>query len=80
MNYTLGNTQNAFFIESFMDELADHIGQDPFELRRKLLANEPRMLATLELAAEKANWAALFQRVMHKVSRSTIASTHRGVM
>jgi len=52
----VGNTQNAFFIESFMDELADHIGQDPFELRQKLLANEPRMLATLELAAEKANW------------------------
>ena len=52
----VGNTQNAFFIESFMDELADHTGQDPFELRQKLLANEPRMLATLELAAEKANW------------------------
>jgi len=52
----VGNTQNAFFIESFMDELADHIGQDPFELRQKLLADEPRMLATLELAAEKANW------------------------
>jgi isoquinoline 1-oxidoreductase beta subunit len=52
----VGNTQNAFFIESFIDELADHMGEDPYELRKKLLHKEPRMLATLDLAAEKANW------------------------
>ena len=32
------------------------MGEDPFELRRTLLQKEPRMLATLELAAEKAEW------------------------
>ncbi len=52
----VGNTQNAFFIESFIDEIAHAAGQDPFELRRKLLAKEPRMLAVLELVAEKAGW------------------------
>jgi len=52
----VGNTTNAFFIESFIDEIADAGGQDPFELRQKLLQKEPRMLAVLELAAEKAGW------------------------
>ena len=52
----VGNTTNAFFIESFIDEIADASGQDPFELRQKLLQKEPRMLAVLELAAEKAGW------------------------
>jgi isoquinoline 1-oxidoreductase beta subunit len=32
-------------------------GKDPLELRRRLLAKNQRMLAALELAAEKAGWA-----------------------
>jgi len=31
-------------------------GKDPYELRRTLLANQPRMRAVLELVAQKANW------------------------
>ncbi len=58
----VGNTQNAFFIECFLDEVAAAAGQDPFELRQKLLAKEPRMLAVLELAAEKANWGGSLPR------------------
>jgi isoquinoline 1-oxidoreductase beta subunit len=52
----VGNTQHAFFIESFVDELAHATKQDPLALRRKLLAKEPRMLAVLDLAAEKAGY------------------------
>jgi isoquinoline 1-oxidoreductase beta subunit len=52
----VGNTQHAFFIESFVDELAAATKQDPYKLRQKLLAKEPRMLAVLNLAAEKAGW------------------------
>jgi isoquinoline 1-oxidoreductase beta subunit len=52
----VGNTQHAFFVESFVDELANATGQDPYQFRRKLLAKEPRMLAVLDLAAEKAGW------------------------
>jgi isoquinoline 1-oxidoreductase subunit beta len=50
------NSQNAFVNECFLDELAVAAGRDPFELRRELLKNNPRLLAVLELAAEKAGW------------------------
>jgi isoquinoline 1-oxidoreductase beta subunit len=53
---SVGYSQNAFFTESFIDELAAAGGKDPLELRRRLLAKNPRMLAALELAAEKAGW------------------------
>jgi isoquinoline 1-oxidoreductase beta subunit len=31
-------------------------GKDPYELRRNLLATQPRLRAVLDLAAQKANW------------------------
>ena len=52
----VGYTQNTFFVESFMDEVAAAGGKDPVELRRRLLAQNPRLLGVLELAAEKAGW------------------------
>jgi len=53
---SVGHSHSGFAVEAFFDELAHAGGQDPFELRRKLLANQPRMKALLELVAEKANW------------------------
>src|SRR3984957_2419255 len=53
---SVGYSQNTFFSESFMDELAAAGGKDPREFRRHLLAKSPRLLAVLELAAEKAGW------------------------
>jgi len=53
---SVGFSQNTFFTESFLDELAIAGGKDPLEVRRRLLAKTPRMLAVLELAAEKAGW------------------------
>jgi isoquinoline 1-oxidoreductase beta subunit len=47
---------HGFFVESFVDELAHAAKTDPLEYRRALLANAPRHLATLNLAAEKAGW------------------------
>jgi isoquinoline 1-oxidoreductase beta subunit len=52
----VGPNNNVFAIESFMDELARKAGKDPVVFRRELLGKAPRMLATLNLAAEKANW------------------------
>jgi isoquinoline 1-oxidoreductase beta subunit len=53
---SVGHSHNGFAVEAFLDELAHAGRQDPFELRRKLLANQPRMKALLELVAEKAKW------------------------
>jgi isoquinoline 1-oxidoreductase beta subunit len=48
--------QNAIFLECFMDELAQSVGQDPLEFRRKLMSKHPRNLAVLNAVAEKAGW------------------------
>jgi len=53
---SVGHTHTGFVNESFLDEVAHAGGKDPYELRRQLLQNEPRHLAVLELAAEKAGW------------------------
>ena len=52
----VGYTQNTFFGESFLDEMAAAGRKDPVELRRRLLAGSPRLLGVLNLAAEKAGW------------------------
>jgi isoquinoline 1-oxidoreductase subunit beta len=53
---SVGHSHNAFFSESFMDELAAETKTDPVEFRRRLLKQAPRYLAVLNLAAEKAGW------------------------
>jgi isoquinoline 1-oxidoreductase beta subunit len=53
---SVGHSHNGFAVEAFFDELAHAGGKDPYELRRALLAKQPRMRAVLELAAQKADW------------------------
>lgn len=53
---SVGASQNGFFLESFIDEIATAGKKDPYELRRHLLANSPRHLAALDTAAERAGW------------------------
>jgi isoquinoline 1-oxidoreductase beta subunit len=53
---SVGHSQNFFFSESFVDEMAVAAGKDPFEYRRGLLTQRPRHKAALELAASKAGW------------------------
>jgi len=51
---SVGHSQNGFFIESFVDELAHAAGRDPYEYRRELLSERDRRV--LERAAEAAGW------------------------
>jgi isoquinoline 1-oxidoreductase beta subunit len=53
---SVGHSQNIFFIESFIDELAVAARQDPYEYRRALLSKSPRHRQVLEVAAQKAGW------------------------
>jgi isoquinoline 1-oxidoreductase beta subunit len=53
---SVGHSQNAFFIESFVDELAHAAKADPLKFRLGLLAKHPRLRGVLELAAAKAGW------------------------
>jgi isoquinoline 1-oxidoreductase subunit beta len=48
--------QNALYVECFMDELAQAVGQDPLEFRRKLMKDHPKHLAVLNAVAEKIGW------------------------
>jgi len=53
---SVGYSQNTFFLESFIDEMAAAAGRDPLEFRLGLLEKTPRLAAALKLAAEKAGW------------------------
>jgi len=49
---SVGNSLNDFFYESFLDELADKGGHDPFELRLQLLRDNPRLTTLLQAVGE----------------------------
>jgi isoquinoline 1-oxidoreductase beta subunit len=53
---SVGHSHNAFFSESFIDELAVESKQDPVAFRMALLKNAPRYAAVLKLATDKAKW------------------------
>ncbi len=54
---SVGHSQTGFTVNCAMDELAAAAGQDPVEMRRKLLATKPRHRAVLDAVAEMSNWA-----------------------
>lgn len=52
----VGATQNGYFMECFLDELAAKLGRDPYQLRRELLAHDSRALGVIDAAARAAGW------------------------
>src|SRR5712671_3790585 len=70
-----GANNNVFAIECFMDELARKAGKDPIDFRRGMLGKNPRLLAALNLAAEKSNWG---QPLPARVGRGVCAQPSFG--
>jgi isoquinoline 1-oxidoreductase beta subunit len=53
---TTGWGPSIFGLESFIDELAQRAGQDPYRYRRALLAHDARGLRVLDEVARRAGW------------------------
>jgi isoquinoline 1-oxidoreductase beta subunit len=55
----VSHTQNCFFKESFIDEMAHAAGHDPYRFRRQLIGKHPqaeKFRAVLDAAAKAAGW------------------------
>jgi len=59
---SVGHTHTAFAMETFLDRVAEAIGEDPVAYRLTLLSggdkDQQRLAGVLKLAAEKAGWGA----------------------
>jgi len=53
---SVGATQNGYFLECFIDEVAHATQRDPYTLRRELLAHDARALNVIDTAARAAGW------------------------
>jgi isoquinoline 1-oxidoreductase beta subunit len=53
----VGSSHTSFAVEAFIDEVAHAAGADPYAFRHRLLGQQPRLQAVLQLAAEKAGWS-----------------------
>ena len=51
-----GHSQNTFFMESFVDEMAYAAGKDPLAFRREILAHRPDFQQVMDVLAEKSDW------------------------
>jgi ABC transporter substrate binding protein/molybdopterin-binding aldehyde dehydrogenase-like protein len=65
---SVGSTASVFFLESFIDELANAAKIDPYQYRRNLLAHDARAVAVLDHVAAAAEW-----------EKSPANDTHRGI-
>jgi isoquinoline 1-oxidoreductase beta subunit len=52
----VGSSQNGFFMEGFMDEVAQAAGEDPYKYRRALLTERPDALAVIDALAKHSDW------------------------
>ena len=65
---SVNHSQNAYFREHFLDQVARETGQDPYQFRLGMLKESPRQRAVLQAVAAKAGWG-----------EALPANTHRGI-
>ncbi|MDX1698375.1 MAG: molybdopterin cofactor-binding domain-containing protein, partial [Thiohalobacterales bacterium] len=53
---SVNHSQNTWFREHFIDQVARETGQDPYTFRLDLLKEAPKQRAVLQAAAEQAGW------------------------
>ncbi len=63
---TVFQSQNPFFRECIIDEMAHAAGQDPYEFRRPMLAGRPKDLGVLDAVAKAASWGAPLPAGVHR--------------
>ncbi len=74
---SVGHSHQAFFKESFVDELATVAKQDAVAFRLALLQRHPRAAAVLKLAAEKAGWGQPLAPLPDGTKRARGVALHR---
>lgn len=74
---SVGHSHQAFFKESFVDELAAAAGQDAVAFRLSLLQRHPREAAVLKLAAGKAGWGQPLPPLPDGTRRARGVALHR---
>jgi len=72
---SVGHSFNGFFVEGFIDEMANKAGIDGVEFRRKHLAEGSRERVALDLVAEAANWGVTQPEIYQGVAVDTIKGT-----
>jgi isoquinoline 1-oxidoreductase subunit beta len=63
---SVGHSHTAFVVNGVLDELAVAARRDPLDLRRELLAAQPRHRAVLDLVAERSGWGSRLRRGVHR--------------
>lgn len=74
---SVSHSQNAFFVESFIDEVAAAAGQDPLAYRERLLTGNTRHLRVLKRLRELSGWATPVSAGADDARRARGVALHR---